>query len=875
MTTHDHVLEQYKTMVETVPDGVYTLDPDFYFTSVNDGLVTLTGYSRDDLVGSHVSLILDESVIENAAERREYLKEHPDEVLTTQYDLHTAAGESIPVEVRFTPLEFDDEYRGTAGVIRDVSERLKRQRELQRQRDELDELDRINDVIRDIDQALVTATSREAVEQAVCDRLAASNPYRFAWIGEYAAEYTELTPRASAGVEAGYFDEVLDDGDGRQVEGGPGAEAMRTRTVQTVQRIHDDDAFAPWREDASARGYESLAAIPLVYEDVEYGVLAVYSGRSHAFDDRETEVLGELGETISHAIAALEREQREQSLTALHESTRGLLRTDTYDEISQLVVESAVTDLALSGALLYRFDDTRNVLFPDASAGGFAADVDTYPSFSPGADDILWTVFIEGEVRTVDDLTALPGDTGSSAFSSAMIVPVGDHGVVVVAGPELGAFDRNMKKLVDLLAATTEAAFDRVESEAELRERDELLAEQNERLTRLNRLNEILRDVDQGLIQATTRDEIEQLVCDRLTANERFRFAWIGERETAGNRLAPRAWNGVQERYLDSVGLELDEDTAEPAVETARAGDVTRVANVATDIRAESWRSEAFARAFQSVVSVPLTYEDYSYGVLTVYADQAGLFGEKEQAVFAELGQTVANAINAVETKQALLTDSVVELDFRLHGDTQSFLPQLARRIDAELEFVGIAPVDGDAERVFFTVSGVPAEDVRDALEALVTVDSFRVVTEDDEALFEATVTGSTIASVVVEHGAAPRTIRVVEGTVHVVIELPQSANVREFIEMLQNRYADAEFVARRDRERPMQTRQEFQAELEDALTERQLDVLKTAFYSGYFESPRETTGQELADALGVSGPTVTGHLRAAERKLLSLVFDA
>jgi PAS domain S-box-containing protein len=867
-------LEQYETLVETVPDGVYILDSDSCFTSVNEGMVNLTGYSRDELIGSSVSLILSDEVMKNVRERRVYLDEHPDDVLTTQYDIYTKSGTAIPVEVRFKALESDEEFRGTAGVIRDISKRLEQQREIERQRDELDELNRINAVIRDIDQALVTAATREAVEQAVCGRLAAADQYVFAWIAEYGPDYEQIMPRAWAGVESGYFDDVLDPGDTRPIEEGPGATALRTQTVQTVQQIQEDDAFAPWREDASKRDYRSLASIPLVYEDAEYGVLAVYSGRSRAFDDRETEVLGELGETISHAIAALESEEREQSLTALHESTRELLHTETYDDICRLVVETAVSDLALSGALLYRFDDTENALFPAASGGHFTTDSDVHPTFSPGDDSLVWTGFIEGKSSTADDIEALGLHIDSTPRDSAMIVPLGEHGVFVVGSSELGAFDQNTRKLVDLLAATAEAAFDRVEGEAELRERDEKLWEQNEQLTRLNRLNELIRDVDQGLVQATTREEIEKVVCDRLTGNDRFQFAWIGENDATQGRVVPRAWSGAERGYLDSVSLNTDTETAEPAVTTIQTGDVTSISNVATDLRSASWRSEAFSREFQSIVSVPLTYGEYSYGGLAVYAGEAGLFGEIERAVFAELGQTVANAINAVETKQALLTDSVVELDFRLHNDTQSFLPRLATQINAEIDFEGVIPISEDSARIIFTIRGASPDSVQSALEELVTVESYRLIAEDDESLFEATISGPTIASTLVEHGASPRTISVTDGIVHVVIELPQSAHVRGFIETFQDRYTDAEFVARRNRERPMQTRQEFRAGLEDVLTERQLEVLKTAFYSGYFESPRRTSGQELADSLGVSAPTITGHLREAQRKFLSLAFE-
>lgn len=52
-------------------------------------------------------------------------------------------------------------------------------------------------------------------------------------------------------------------------------------------------------------------------------------------------------------------------------------------------------------------------------------------------------------------------------------------------------------------------------------------------------------------------------------------------------------------------------------------------------------------------------------------------------------------------------------------------------------------------------------------------------------------------------------------------------------------------------------------------LTDRQLEVLETAYDAGYFERPRGATAQELADALGIAPSTFTEHLLAAQRKLL------
>lgn len=55
-----------------------------------------------------------------------------------------------------------------------------------------------------------------------------------------------------------------------------------------------------------------------------------------------------------------------------------------------------------------------------------------------------------------------------------------------------------------------------------------------------------------------------------------------------------------------------------------------------------------------------------------------------------------------------------------------------------------------------------------------------------------------------------------------------------------------------------------------DTLTDRQLEILETAFDLGYFEVPRNVSTDEVADELGLDPSTVAEHLRRAERNLLS-----
>lgn len=58
-----------------------------------------------------------------------------------------------------------------------------------------------------------------------------------------------------------------------------------------------------------------------------------------------------------------------------------------------------------------------------------------------------------------------------------------------------------------------------------------------------------------------------------------------------------------------------------------------------------------------------------------------------------------------------------------------------------------------------------------------------------------------------------------------------------------------------------------------DRLTDRQLEVVRTAYHAGYFTSPRESTGEEIAAALDISSQAFYQHIRAAQRKLFEAAF--
>jgi len=295
-TERERELERYEGIVEASGDPVYTLDSDGHFTFVNDALIGMTGHEADDLLGEHVSVVIDRDDIEAAEQLIRSLLSSGEDRGTVELDVHTADGERIPCEAHISLLPFEDEFRATVGVVRDLTERAERERKLDR--------------LRERTQALMYAETR--VEMARIATEAAEN-----------------------------------------IIGAP---------MSGVHLLND------------------------------------------AADALELSAITETG-------------------------------ADVFDEVPR-----------------YPRDD---------EPGSRAA--------------IVWDVFEQGEPRWIDDVNEYDRLIEETPAGSAILHPVGRHGVFMVSSPDSGAFDDTDEALVELLATSLRTGMDRVEREAELRRRNERL----------------------------------------------------------------------------------------------------------------------------------------------------------------------------------------------------------------------------------------------------------------------------------------------------------------------------------------------------------------------------------------------------------------
>ena len=559
----------------------------------------------------------------------------------------------------------------------------------------------------------------------------------------------------------------------------------------------------------------------------------------------------------------------ERTLTVLHEMTRDLMRAGTKDEIYQAAVDDAANILDVPIVATYAFVPTEGVLRHAASTDSTAEVLDPERTIERG-DDLVWTTFSDGETAYYSDLRAEADAEPETLVRSEVIVPLGTHGVLVAGSETIDGFDETMVELIQILAANTEAALDRAEREQLLREHDRTLTHQNEELTRLNQTNELVREITRGVAQATTREEIERTVCERLADADRYISAWIApDRDPS----SPTARAGVDATYVDRIRADGAGAPEARLIRRALEDNSVRVVqNVLDDSEWESRRAEALTHGFQTVLAVPLGGRDRRYGGLVVHTSSVDAVTEGEREVLAELGETIGHAIRSVERTRAMLTDERIELELDC-ADERLLLNRLATAADRPIVLEGL--LERDESVVYFVSVEQPSiDDLRSLDDQWAAIDRVSVVSEsDDRALFEVTASRTPFLEVLQEYDARIGDASAGGDGSTLTLLLPQEVDARSFVEAIQEGYPETQLAARREttQERPTGR---LDSQVEDRLTGKQFEALKAAHYSGFFDWPREATAEDLAAALDVSAPTFHYHLRAAERKLVGLALE-
>ncbi|GGN94061.1 bacterio-opsin activator domain-containing protein [Haloarcula pellucida] len=545
------------------------------------------------------------------------------------------------------------------------------------------------------------------------------------------------------------------------------------------------------------------------------------------------------------------------------DTIRRLFDASSRQDVADAVVEAATSTLGYTDAAMYLLDSDGQRLRRVASA---PADGDTTGPVRAGHGTRLWETFVTGDGDVVSQ-------TDSGAGKATVSLPIGEFGVlhVAVEAPEQGPVGTT-ERLTDLATAAT-AALERVDRSQSLQSHAAELDERAARLERRGALADVLSAVQRATVHAESREELEQRVVTGLAETDRFAFVRIETVGSQRDRLEPQTWAGTERGYLDAVDLRLDESVDEPAVRAARTQSMVVVDDITTGLREDTWREEALTRGFQSVLSVPLYRSDRLWGTLTVHATDPDAFDGRVADTFDDVARVVTDGLSVIERKRSLLSDSVIDLELTLTDGTDVF-SRVARETGATLSFEGVLARDGNAV-LFLVVTDAASKTVEQSFESAPLVDTVDHVPHGDGELYEIELESVSLVSEILSAGGTLRDLTADGDTTRLLVTLPAETDVRRFVESLERVAPDVRLHSRTQRTRASRRDQPFRVAFEQRVTDRQLEALRTALLSGYFEWPREHTAEEVASLLDISQPTFNRHLRVSLKKLLELLFDA
>ncbi|MFB6140799.1 MAG: bacterio-opsin activator domain-containing protein [Halosimplex sp.] len=410
-----------------------------------------------------------------------------------------------------------------------------------------------------------------------------------------------------------------------------------------------------------------------------------------------------------------------------------------------------------------------------------------------------------------------------------------------------------------------EDVTERVEAEREARRQAERARAERETVEALlDRLDGLLTDVTSALLSAETRAEVERAVAGRLVETEEYALAWVGDEDPATDTITPGTWAGV----ADPPTLEVDAEAADPVARAAETGEPQVVDAEAVP----SVYAEALGGATGSLAALPLRYGDVSYGVLVVVLRAEATLSESERRVLSAVAQSTAMALHVLTSQRLLGSDDVTELAFSLSG-SEPFFVGLSAELDAEFAHVGTITRDAGPTTFFFETDADP-DAVAAAAEGRPEVETCTpVTTGDGRTVVEFAVVESPLVELLTDRGGRITAMSAAGGTGELTVEIPPEAQPRTVVEAVEERVPGADLTAYREHERPADTRQDVRARIDERLTDRQSTALQTAIVGGFFEWPRETNGEELAEAMDIGRSTFHQHLRAAQRKIFDELY--
>lgn len=322
-----------------------------------------------------------------------------------------------------------------------------------------------------------------------------------------------------------------------------------------------------------------------------------------------------------------EERRRQQALESLSGESTAILTSEDQATACNRTVARLVSVLDARVADIHRYDRGTDTLQPAATTAAEPVFCDC-----DGNDDsLLWETY-DGALHRIDALSS--ADTtlqcNDETIESVLLLPLGDHGVVIVGDDDPNAFDETAQQVAQLLAAFGRIALTRTERVQSL---------------------EAIQSITQDAVTADSVEEMVETVVDRLPTATNFPTTGIWRAAPATDRLEPIGATG---RAAEIIGGHPTFEPGNSITWEAFAAGETRLVS---DVREhpEAYNEDSVIR---SEVITPIG----EFGVLIPAAMRPQNITAADQKIAETLASSLETSIKLIENRRDLqLLEAIID----------------------------------------------------------------------------------------------------------------------------------------------------------------------------------------------------------------------
>lgn len=389
-----------------------------------------------------------------------------------------------------------------------------------------------------------------------------------------------------------------------------------------VNDTFSDDSYKIYRDYALRVGYKAKAAFPIVYKSKIYGVLTLYATEKDCFDNTLTKTIATIVASIAFTIYKLELERGQELLLEnlerseakfnliLENTNEGIWEYNAQEDELTLSKQCDNIIECLDKKLnIHRGNDFVKLIHKDDLDNYKKTLVNYYKNKTP-----IFEVTVRIKTRNNDYKWVLIRGIGIEENKEGIITRLGG-----------------------IIADITD------------------IVKTNERLQKLNNFYRTLSEINQLIVKAENREDIENELCEIVVKNSAISMSWYGIYDENIEDLIIKAnYSSSPEgiEYIKNLHISIKEDSPYGKGATGiayRKRIPVIIENVAENPSLKPWLNILKKANFVSFVVLPIIYKTDIYGLLALYADRQSYFDDELVSLLKEMALDIGFAFHRIE----------------------------------------------------------------------------------------------------------------------------------------------------------------------------------------------------------------------------------